>query len=198
MSDFPERPYTQTSLQMGVLSSFAVLEAPAVVAGFDDLAVMGQPVEQRRGHLGVAEHLRPFAKREIGGDHDRGVFVQAADEMEQQLSAGLRERQVAELVEHNQINARQRIGEAPGTLGLGFGFELVDQIDDVEGPRLGALISVLTSLIPDIDTLLRFLGNPEKHPVYQRDSDTESAESIKGRRISLYLPYISGKICERN
>lgn len=34
----------------------AVFEAPALVAGFDDLAVMGEPIEERGRHLGVAEH----------------------------------------------------------------------------------------------------------------------------------------------
>ena len=43
-----------------------VFEAPALVAGFEDVAVMGQPVEQRRGHLGVGEDARPFGKGEIG------------------------------------------------------------------------------------------------------------------------------------
>ena len=46
----------------------AAFEAPAIVAGLDDVAVMGQPVEKCRGHLGVAEHAGPFAEREIGGD----------------------------------------------------------------------------------------------------------------------------------
>jgi hypothetical protein len=36
------------------------LEAPAFVAGLDDLAVVGQAIEKRGGHLGVAEHARPF------------------------------------------------------------------------------------------------------------------------------------------
>jgi hypothetical protein len=36
--------------------SAAVFETPALVAGFDDFAVMGQTVEERRRHLGVAEH----------------------------------------------------------------------------------------------------------------------------------------------
>ena len=36
--------------------SGAVLKAPAFVSGLDDFAVMGQPVEQRGCHLGVAEH----------------------------------------------------------------------------------------------------------------------------------------------
>jgi hypothetical protein len=35
--------------------SGAVLEAPALVTGLDDLAVMGEPVEQRGRHLRVAE-----------------------------------------------------------------------------------------------------------------------------------------------
>jgi hypothetical protein len=46
------------------------LEAPAVVASLDDLAVVGQPIEQRGGHLGVAEHARPFAESEVGGYDD--------------------------------------------------------------------------------------------------------------------------------
>jgi len=34
--------------------SGAVLEAPGLVSGLDDLAVMGQTIEQRCRHLGVA------------------------------------------------------------------------------------------------------------------------------------------------
>ena len=47
--------------------SGAVLEPPAFVAGLDDVAVVRQTVEQRRGHLGIAEHARPFAKRQVDG-----------------------------------------------------------------------------------------------------------------------------------
>lgn len=57
----------------------AVFEAPGLVAGLDDLAVMREPVEQCRGHLGVAEDGRPFAEGQIGGDDDRGSFVKPAD-----------------------------------------------------------------------------------------------------------------------
>ena len=48
----------------------AAFEAPTVVATLDDVAVVGQTVEQRGRHLGVAEHARPFTEGEIGGDHD--------------------------------------------------------------------------------------------------------------------------------
>ncbi|MEA2958944.1 MAG: hypothetical protein QOJ58_4541 [Alphaproteobacteria bacterium] len=47
--------------------SDAALEAPAIVAGLDDVAVVGEPVEERIGHLGVAEDGRPFAWRYSGG-----------------------------------------------------------------------------------------------------------------------------------
>jgi hypothetical protein len=43
----------------------AVLEAPALVAGLDDVAMMGEAVEQRGRHLGIAEHSLPFAEGEI-------------------------------------------------------------------------------------------------------------------------------------
>ena len=46
----------------------AVLEAPAVVAGLDDVAVVGEPIEHGGCHFGVAEHLRPIGEGQIGGD----------------------------------------------------------------------------------------------------------------------------------
>ena len=45
--------------------SGAVLEAPAFVTGFDDVAVVGEPIEEGGGHLGVAEHGGPLAEGEI-------------------------------------------------------------------------------------------------------------------------------------
>ena len=41
----------------------------------DDVAVVGQAVQQGRGHLGIAEHAGPFGKRQIGGDHHAGTRV---------------------------------------------------------------------------------------------------------------------------
>ena len=52
---------------MIVVSAF---ETPAVIAGFDDVAVVGQAIEQRGGHLCIAEHAGPFAEGEIRGDDD--------------------------------------------------------------------------------------------------------------------------------
>jgi hypothetical protein len=48
----------------------SALEAPAVVASLDDIAVVGQPIEQRGRHLGITEDAWPLAEGEIGGDDD--------------------------------------------------------------------------------------------------------------------------------
>jgi hypothetical protein len=58
------------------------LEAPAVVSSFEDIAMMGEAIEQSGRHLGVREDARPFAEGEIGGDDDRGALVEPADEVE--------------------------------------------------------------------------------------------------------------------
>ena len=84
---------------------YAVLEAPAVVAGLDDVAVVRQAIEHGGCHFGVAEHLRPIGEGEIGRDQERRVFVDFADQVEQQLATGLAERQVAELVNDDEIVA---------------------------------------------------------------------------------------------
>ena len=39
----------------------AVFEARAAIARLNDIAVMGQVIEQRGCHLGVAEHTGPFS-----------------------------------------------------------------------------------------------------------------------------------------
>ena len=59
-------------------------ESVALVAGLDDVAVMGQPVKQRRGHLRVTEDISPFGKRQVGGDQHARVFIELAEQVKQQ------------------------------------------------------------------------------------------------------------------
>lgn len=65
--------------------------------------MMGETVEERCRHLGVAEDGGPFSERQVGGDDDRGPFVEPADQVEEQLPAGLREREIAEFIEHDEV-----------------------------------------------------------------------------------------------
>ena len=118
--------------------SDAALEAPAVVTGLNDVAVVSETIEQRRGHLGVAEDAWPFAEGEIGGDDDRGAFVKPADEMEEELSTRLGEGEIAEFVENDEVHAGEVIGEPSLPAIAGLGFEPVDEIDDIVEPAASA------------------------------------------------------------
>ena len=65
----------------------AVLEAEAVISGFENVAMMGEPIEQRRGHLGIAEDAGPFAEAEVRRDNDAGSLIKLAQQMEEQRTA---------------------------------------------------------------------------------------------------------------
>ena len=55
--------------------------------------MVGDAIQQGRGHFGIAKNRHPFGKRQIRGDDQRGVLVKLADQVEQQRDAGGRERQ---------------------------------------------------------------------------------------------------------
>lgn len=107
-----------------------VLEAPALVSGFDNIAMMGEAVEERGRHLGIAaKDAWPFAERQIGGNDDRGLFVKTADQM---VAARLREGQVTKLVKDDEIHAAKMICQTALPSGPSFCLEFVHQIDDIE------------------------------------------------------------------
>ena len=54
-------------------------EAVTVITGFDDVAVVGLAIEERRGNLGVAEDAWPLAEGEIGRDHDGSALRRSAE-----------------------------------------------------------------------------------------------------------------------
>jgi hypothetical protein len=43
----------------------SAFEAPAVVASFDDVAMVSEAIEQRCCHFGITEDTGPFAKIEV-------------------------------------------------------------------------------------------------------------------------------------
>src|SRR5271165_6656795 len=93
---------------------------------------MGEAVEQRSRHFRIAEDARPFAEGEVGGDDDRGALIETADEMEQQLPAGLGEGEIAEFVEDDEVEAREIIGEPSLAASARLSLELIDEIDGGE------------------------------------------------------------------
>lgn len=58
--------------------------------------------------------------------------------MEEQLAAGLREGQIAEFVENDEVEAGEIVGHATLFTCPGLGFQPVDQINDVEEAAAGA------------------------------------------------------------
>ena len=61
----------------------ALFEAPGVISGFENVAMVGDPVEERGGHLGIAEDRDPFGEAEVGRDDEGCLFVELADEMDE-------------------------------------------------------------------------------------------------------------------
>src|SRR5262245_38528152 len=116
--------------------SVAVLAAPAVVTGLNDVAVMGEAIEERGRHLGVAEHAGPFGEVEVGRHDDGRALVEPADQVEQQLAARLRKGEIAELVDDDEIDPHQPVGRAPLAVELRLDLEFVGKIDGVEEARL--------------------------------------------------------------
>ena len=127
--------------------------------------MVGQAIEERRRHLGVAKYTGPIAKGQIGGDDDRGALVEPADQMKEPLAAGLSEGQIAEFVENNEVHAGEIFGEPPLPAGAGFTLQPIDEIDDrIEaasgaaadaGPRKAIARCDLPVPVPPISTALR-------------------------------------------
>ncbi len=58
----------------------AGLEAEAVIASLEDVAAVGQVVEERSGHLCITQDCGPFAEAEVGLDDDAGELVELAED----------------------------------------------------------------------------------------------------------------------
>ena len=64
---------------------------------------MQQPVEDRGGEDLVAEDGAPLRDDLVGGDQQAAAFVPAGDELEKEMGAAPLKRQVAELVDDQQL-----------------------------------------------------------------------------------------------
>src|SRR5690554_2113548 len=92
----------------------AGLEPVAVVSGLQNVAAVGEAIEERCGHFGIAEDASPFTEAEVGGDDDTGALVELAEKVEQQRAARGAERQVSQLVKDHQFGFDQSLSDLPG------------------------------------------------------------------------------------
>ena len=80
------------------LALLALFEAIAVAVHFEDVDVVGQPIEQRAGQPLGPEHAGPLVERQITGDEDGAALVTLAEDLKQKLCAGRRQGHIAELI----------------------------------------------------------------------------------------------------
>ena len=126
--------------QIGVL-------AHAVAGTLDvyDDRVMEQPIQQGRGDDGVAEHLAPLCKAAVGRQDHGSALITRVDQLEEQVPGGSAQRDVADLVDDQQLGAAEiadALPQAPLPVGLGQAVDDVGQraeVNTTPGPdRLDA------------------------------------------------------------
>src|SRR6266478_6491613 len=89
------------------LALLALFEAIAVAVHFEDVDMVGQPVEQRTGQPLGPEHAGPFVEWQIAGDDGGAAFVSLAEDLEQKLRTGRRQGHIAEFIDDQQLVASQ-------------------------------------------------------------------------------------------
>src|SRR5262245_61862025 len=70
------------------------------------VAVVQQPIEDRRGQDIVAEDGSPLRHELIRGDEQAGALVATRDQLEKEMRAAALKRQVSELVDDQQLRLR--------------------------------------------------------------------------------------------
>ena len=68
---------------------------------------MSEAVQQGAGQSLRAEDLGPLIEGQVGGDQDRPPLVSLAEDLEEELRAGLGERYEAKLVDDEQLESGQ-------------------------------------------------------------------------------------------
>jgi isopentenyl phosphate kinase len=67
------------------------------------MAVVQQAIENRRRHHLVAEHLPPLLDGAVGADQHTALLVASGDQLEEQMSRLRLQRQVAQLINDQQL-----------------------------------------------------------------------------------------------
>ena len=97
-------------------------EAVGVCAGFDDGGVVGEAVDDCCAQAGVGEGVGPGGEGLVGGDRDGVLLLSFGEDLEQQFGASPVEFQVAELVNHEEVDAAVAV-DGLGELFLVGGFD---------------------------------------------------------------------------
>jgi hypothetical protein len=108
-------------------ATLAVFEPITVAIHLEDMNVVSEAIEQCAGQAFGGQHAGPFIEGQIAGDDDRTAFVALAEDLEQQLGAGRRERDVAQFIDDQKLVAGELTLQAQQTLFIARFVQLVDQ-----------------------------------------------------------------------
>ena len=89
------------------LLAFALLEAIAVAVHLQDVDMVGESVQQCAGEPFRAGDLGPLLKRKVGCDQRGVAFIALAEDLEEQLGSGLRQRHETQFIDDQQFVASQ-------------------------------------------------------------------------------------------
>ena len=94
-----------------------------------------QSVEQGRRDDGIAENVAPFGKAAVRGEDHCALFVAGVDELEEQIAAARRDREVSDLVDDQQGEAAivaDPLAKGAVAFGLGEGRDDVGERAEVD------------------------------------------------------------------
>ena len=93
-----------------------MLETIALAIAFENVDVMGEPVQECPGEAFRAEDLGPFIEWQVRCDQDRTSLVSLREDFKEEFGAGLGERHEAEFIDDQQLVFGQLALEAQQTL----------------------------------------------------------------------------------
>ena len=114
-----------------------LVHAIARALDLNDDGMVEQPIEQRGSDDGIAEQVAPFGEAAVGREDHRALFVSRVDQLEEQIAATRRDREVTDLVDHEQRRAAQEpdlLAQHAFALGLGEDGDQVGERDEVDAP----------------------------------------------------------------
>ena len=116
-------------------------EAPGLGAGVDDVRSVGEPVDDGLREPRVGEYLGPFAEREVGGEDQASAFVAFGEDLEDELGGAVGQREVAELVEADELGAGVAADDACELLAALGLLQLVREGGERGEPDAAALLA---------------------------------------------------------
>ena len=101
---------------------------------------MGKAIEESCRHLGIPKDASPFTEAEVGGDDNAGALIEFAQQMEEQCAARGAERQISQLVQDDQIEFGQTVGDLSRFAFCFFQLKGIDQFNSREETNLSTVM----------------------------------------------------------